>query len=280
MTSFFLSSARRAAMAGLLAAGCLGATGAFAQSSGDAAATPAPAAAAPAADAAPASPHTFTANVTLATEYRYRGLMQTNRHPAIQGGFDYAHESGFYVGNWNSNISWLSDSSSQVSAPIEMDFYGGFKNTFALAGLDWNYDVGVLQYYYPGDYPTGFTRPHTTELYGGIGSGPVFLKYSHALTNLFGFNDSKNSFYIDLSANVPLNFWDLTFNAHVGYQKVQHVTDASYTDWKVGLTKDLGKGFSLAVAYIDTNANRSVYTNTSGRYVGRATAWASLTKSF
>lgn len=145
------------------------------------------------------------------------------------------------MGNWNSNISWLSDSSSQVSAPIEMDFYGGFKNTFALAGLDWNYDVGVLQYYYPGDYPTGFTRPHTTELYGGIGSGPVFLKYSHALTNLFGFNDSKNSFYIDLSANVPLNFWDLTFNAHVGYQKVQHVTDASASGLEGGADQGLGK---------------------------------------
>ncbi|MDF9432859.1 hypothetical protein EM868_24250, partial [Cupriavidus gilardii] len=53
-----------------------------------------------------ASPHTFTANVTLASEYRYRGIMQTNRRPAIQGGFDYSHVSGFYAGNWNSSISW------------------------------------------------------------------------------------------------------------------------------------------------------------------------------
>ncbi|WP_420993495.1 TorF family putative porin [Cupriavidus sp. 30B13] len=233
-------------------------------------------------DAAPAdaSPHTFSANVTLASEYRYRGLMQTNRRPAIQGGFDYAHASGFYVGNWNSNISWLGDSNPQVSAPVEMDFYGGFKNTVTLAGLEWNYDMGVLQYYYPGDYPAGFTRPNTTELYVGAGYGPVFLKYSQSLTNLFGFADSKYSSYIDLSANVPLNFWDLTLNAHVGYQDVRNVTDASYTDWKLGLTKDLGKGFALAVAYIDTNAHRSVYTSASGRYIGRAAAFASLTKAF
>ncbi|WP_420994532.1 TorF family putative porin [Cupriavidus sp. 30B13] len=233
-----------------------------------------------AAAAADASPHTFSANVTLASEYRYRGLMQTNRRPAIQGGFDYSHSSGFYIGNWNSNISWLDNSNPEVSAPIEMDFYAGFKNTVTIAGLDWNYDAGVLQYYYPGDYPDGFTRPNTTELYVGAGYGPVFLKYSQSMTNLFGFADSRYSYYVDLSANVPLNFWDLTVNAHVGYQNVKHIDSASYTDWKLGLTKDLGKGFAVAIAYIDTNAHRSVYTNTSGRYVGRATAWASITKTF
>ncbi|MCG5263406.1 TorF family putative porin, partial [Cupriavidus gilardii] len=89
-----------------------------------------------------------------------------------------------------------------------------------------------------------------------------------------------NSWYVDLAANVPLEFWGLTLNAHVGYQKVQNVADASYTDWKLGLTKDLGNGFALAVAYIDTNADRTVYTNAKGRYMGRGTAWASLTKTF
>lgn len=228
-----------------------------------------------AAPAEPASPHTFTANMTLASEYRYRGLMQTNRRPAIQGGFDYAHASGFYAGNWNSSISWLGDSNDEVSAPIEMDFYAGFKNTLG----DWSYDVGVLQYYYPGDYPAGYVRPYTTELYAGVGYGPVFLKYSYAPTNLFGWADSKHSWYLDLSANVPLNFWDLTLNAHVGYQKVQ-VADASYTDWKIGVTKDLGSGFALALAYLDTNAKRGMYTNSSGRYMGKATALATLTKTF
>ena len=76
----------------------------------------------------------ITANVTVTNDYRYRGMTQSNFKPAIQGGFDYAHESGFYIGNWNSSISWISDcypaSSStgnqSVSAPIEMDFYAGF----------------------------------------------------------------------------------------------------------------------------------------------------------
>jgi hypothetical protein len=61
----------------------------------------------------------------------------------------------------------------------------------------------------------------------------VFLKYSHG-DQPVRFDDSKNSYYIDLTANVPLNVWGLTLNAHVGYQGVQHHSDASYTDWKLG----------------------------------------------
>ncbi|MDF6543540.1 TorF family putative porin, partial [Escherichia coli] len=96
-------------------AAALSSAAAFAQSTSQSAdSAPAPA-------AASASP--LTANVTLASQYRYRGLMQTNNKPAIQGGVDYALPNGFYVGNWNSSISWLGDSNSNVSAPIEMDFY-------------------------------------------------------------------------------------------------------------------------------------------------------------
>ncbi|MDF3885554.1 TorF family putative porin, partial [Cupriavidus basilensis] len=111
MTAFRLGASRARAVSlavSLSGAALLLAAPAFAQNAPDAA-------------AAEVSPHVFTANVTLASEYRYRGLMQTNRRPAIQGGFDYTHSSGFYLGNWNSSISWLGDSNPQVSAPIEMD---------------------------------------------------------------------------------------------------------------------------------------------------------------
>jgi uncharacterized protein (TIGR02001 family) len=218
------------------------------------------------ADAAPAaSDLTLTANVTLASQYRYRGLMQSNNKPAIQGGFDLAHSSGFYLGNWNSSISWLDDSNSDVSAPVEMDFYGGYKGNIA---QDVPVDLGVLQYYYPGDYPSGYTSPDTTELYAGIGYGPLMFKYSLSLTNLFGFADSKHSQYFDLSGNFDTGVWGLTVNAHVGRQLVRNVDNGNYTDWKLGL------------AYLDTNADRAVYTNTRGRDMGRATGLLSLTKTF
>ncbi len=133
------------------AAGLLLLTGAAAGVGQSAFAQTTPAAEAPAAAPAPA----LTANVTLASQYRYRGIMQSNNKPAIQGGFDYAIPAGllpegFYVGNWNSSISWLSDANSSVSAPIEMDFYGGYKTEIV---KNVPIDVGVLQYYYPGSYP-------------------------------------------------------------------------------------------------------------------------------
>lgn len=225
----------------------------------------------------PTPEYSLTANVTLASQYRYRGLMQTNNQPAIQGGFDFTHASGLYLGNWNSSISWLNDSNSKVSAPVEMDFYGGYKGNLA---PDVPFDLGVLQYYYPGDYPSGYTSPDTTELYAGLGYGPVLFKYSIAMTNLFGFADSKYSQYFDLSGNFDTGFWGLTVNAHVGRQTVRNVTDGAYTDWKLGLTKDFGQGLAISIAYIDTDADRAVYTNSRGRYMGRATGLLSLTKTF
>ncbi|WP_409079863.1 TorF family putative porin [Pusillimonas sp. SM2304] len=229
------------------------------------------------AGAAQASDFTLSANMSLVSQYRYRGIMQTNNKPAIQGGFDLVHASGFYIGNWNSSISWLDDSDPDVSAAVEMDFYAGYAGTL---WKDLTFDVGILEYYYPGSYPGGYTRPYTTEAYLGLGYGPIAFKYSHAFTNLFGVPDSKNSQYYDLSASFETGVWGTTLDAHVGYQKVRNLDDGSYTDWSLGLSKDWGQGFSTTLAYIDTNADRNVYSNTKGRYTGRATALLSLNKTF
>jgi uncharacterized protein (TIGR02001 family) len=267
-----------------LAASGLFATAAFAQS--------APAAAPEAPEASP-----ITANVTVVSDYRYRGISQSNFKPAIQGGFDYAHESGFYIGNWNSSISWISDAATtagaNVSAPIEMDFYAGFKKE--LIGEGFASDLGVLQYYYPtSGLPSGATNPNTTEIYAAqnFTFGPVtgFAKFSYAVTTLFGFAQSAGSYYPDLTANYDTGIWGLSVNAHVGYQKVagQQVVagtpTASYTDWKLGLTKDFGGGLSLAAAYIGTNAAKTgstyAYQSPSGKNLGGSTGIVSLTKTF
>ena len=178
---------------------------------------------APAAAEAPeASP--ITANVTAVSDYRYRGISQSNMKPAIQGGFDYAHESGFYIVNWNSSISWISDGAANaghnVPASIEMDFYAGIKKE--LIGEGFASDLGVLQYYYPTTgLPYGATSPNTTEIYAAqnFTFGPVtgFAKFSYAVTTLFGFTNSAGSYYPDLTANYDTGIWGLSVNAHVGY---------------------------------------------------------------
>jgi uncharacterized protein (TIGR02001 family) len=247
----------------------------------------------------------ITANVTVVSDYRYRGISQSNFKPAIQGGFDYAHESGFYIGNWNSSISWISDAYSpggslnasgaaqSVSAPIEMDFYAGFKKELIAPGFA--SDVGVLQYYYPtSGLPNGAVNPNTTEVYvaQNFTFGPVtgFAKFSYSLTNTFGNLNSKGSYYPDLTINYDTGVWGISANAHVGYQYIagsgayapntSNSTYYTYTDWKAGLTKDFGGGLSGSVAYVGTNANGAGYFNPQGKNLGRSAAIVSLTKTF
>ena len=231
-----------------------------------------------AADAAPAPEHTVTSNVTLASEYIYRGIGQTNRKPAIQGGFDYAHSSGLYVGTWASNVSWLSDMApavGKISNSIEMDFYGGYKNTIG----DFGYDVGLLQYYYPGSYPVGFNNLNTLEGYIAGSYSFLTLKYSHSFSDLFGWAGSKNSGYLDLTANYEL-VPTVNLVAHVGRQKVNGESSraASYTDYKLGVTKDFS-GTVLGLSYIATNASDE-YINLLGKDMGKDRVVLSVTRSF
>ena len=245
--------------------------------------------------AAPADPGPLTANVSLTSDYRYRGISQSNLQPAIQGGFDYAHSSGFYIGNWNSSISWISDAASaagkSTSAPVEMDFYAGFKHEWSKG---FTADVGILQYYFPTSGATGFTtNPNTTELYAAqnftFDSVTGYLKFSYAATTIFGFSNSAGSNYTDLTVNYDTGVWGLTLNAHAGYQYVAGTASGasvsndslfSYTDWKLGVTKDFGSGLTLGVAYLGTNAKKGAYVNPQGKALGGDTVLATLTKTF
>ncbi len=227
--------------------------------------------------AAPASP--LTGSFTLVSDYNFRGLTQTNAKPAVQGGLEYDDPSGFYIGTWASSISWLSDMSlpgAHVSANLELDLYLGYRGKF---NDDLGYDVGLYEDYYPGSYYSGFVRPYNTEIYGALTYKFLSLKYSHTLTNLFGVADSKNSGYLDLSANYEfVPNWLL--NAHIGHQRVDGHSALSYTDYKLGVTKNLDKGFSLALAYYDTDADRPLYTNLDDRFVGRSTVILAINKAF
>ena len=228
------------------------------------------------ASGAPASPHTLTANVGLYSQYVFRGLAQTNEDPALQGGFDYAHSSGFYLGVWGSNVSWLREnltgstpsSTYKSGGSLELDFYGGYKGTVG----DFGYDVGLLQYYYPGDVNPGFIKANTLEAYVA-GSWKWFtVKYSHTLSNhVFGVNDARGTSYLALSAAVPIAETGLTLGLHYGMQKYDGkdpintnaaTNDAlySYDDYKISLAYDMSKvgktfnGMTVGVAYTDTNS--------------------------
>lgn len=190
----------------------------------------------------------LTANVTVASKYKYRGQDQSDTKedfiPAIQGGFDYA-SGAFYIGNWNSSIGFAHGT--------EVDLYGGFKGEAAGMG----YDVGVLTYYYPG---TGASVLNTTELYGALSYGIVSAKYSLTVSDkYFGVPDGNGTGYLDLSANYEF-MPGTTLNAHVGYtgfsSGAKDVGAVNYTDYKLGATKDLGNGFSASAAWVGADKDK------------------------
>jgi uncharacterized protein (TIGR02001 family) len=209
---------------------------------------------------APEPDYTLSYNVGVVSDYRYRGISQSRLKPALQGGVDYARKSGLYVGTWASTIKWIKDAGGD--APVELDIYGGYK--FDLRGF--GLDVGVLRYQYINhDLPIS---PNTTEIYGAGTFGPLTLKYSHAVTNLFGFDDSKNSGYLDASATFDLGSgWSVV--PHVGHQKVKNLSAASYTDYSVTLGKDFGGGFSASAAVVGTDAEKTVYFTPAGKFTGK-----------
>jgi uncharacterized protein (TIGR02001 family) len=242
-------------------------------------------AAPPPAPAEAASPLSF--NVSLTSDYRYRGLSQTRLKPAIQGGADYAFASGFYVGTWASTIKWIKDAESaagvDAKGSVEWDLYGGYKGEIA---KDLTYDVGVLAYVYPsnkyGDIP-GAANANTTEIYGALTYGPATLKYSHSVTNLFGFADSKNSGYLDLSATFEVGP-AIQLIPHVGYQRVAHYSDFSYTDYSFTVGKDFSGFFvSAAVVGADTksiNGVKAYASPANGKDLGKTGLVVAVKKTF
>ena len=240
-------------------------------------------------EAAAAKPDNEVAfNVGIASEYRYRGVSQSRFKPAYSAGVDYTNNpTGLYLGAWASTIKWIQDGGA-TDGKYEVDFYGGKKGEIT---PDVSYDIGGLYYWYPkntyGDVTCGTLNctgnANTFELYAKVGTGPYYFKYSHALTDQFGLRglnekDTKGSYYLDAGADLPLQE-GLVLNLHVGYQRIKNLSAASFTDYKVGLTKDFGF-VTGSVAYIAADTDKDYYYSPNGTNTGKATLVVSLTKAF
>lgn len=239
--------------------------------------------------AAPAATpeHSLTGNLTLVSDYRFRGISQSYKLPAVQGGIDYAHSSGLYVGNWNSSVS---GNQYPNGAVLEMDFYGGYK--FPVGG-DITLDVGGLYFYYPGSYYNGFgtKRPvyNNFEVYFGASTGPFSAKIFWAVSDFFGLStttggqSSKGSYYVDLNYTAEI-MPKTNLVAHVGYQSVKNYSDLSYFDYKLGATYDIHNGWLIGAAVVGTNADKNLYFAVDGqgkrKSIGDTTVVFSIGKTF
>lgn len=213
-----------------------------------------------AAAAAPASPHTVSYNIGLFSQYVWRGMTQTDESLALQGGIDYAHSSGFYAGAWASNVSWTTDFDYMDSNSLELDLYGGYASAIGDTGI--GYNVGVLQYIYPGTANDGAPDTDATEIYGGLSYKWANAKYSYTVSDeAWGFDDAEGTGYLEANADIPVGDSGFTINLHVGTfmfdGEVGGVDndEYDYTDWKIGATKAWDNGVKLGGYYTDNDAD-------------------------
>jgi len=266
-----------------------------------------------AADAAPAPDLTVAYNVGLYSQYIFRGLTQTNNNPAIQGGIDLTHSSGFYLGAWASNVNWTVDSTYYTSGSLEVDLYGGYRYNFGDSGL--GIDVGALQYLYPGSLAkdSGVTKPdaNTTEIYGAVNYKWLQAKISsvvsdHAWTVGYygtGTNkgeDARGTYYAELNANAPVGEWiggdllsGVTVIAHAARQEFSgnqlnsgqgfKNDEYSYSDYKLGLQKSFSNGVNVGAYWTKATTKDAAWTYTaSGKTnnLGDDTGTVYLQKTF
>ncbi len=256
-----------------------------------------------AAQAPAAVPSPVAGNMTIASDYRFRGISQTYNGPAIQGGIDYAHDSGVYLGNWNSNVNSTLFSG---GSGIEMDFYGGWKKTFG----DFGIDIGTIYYYYPNaewnanaGATAGNAKFDNLEVYVGASWKWASAKAYYSLSDYFGLGNemadggyfahkdtnaalggkggSAGTIYLDLTAAIPLSK-ELSLVVHYGYLDVKKYNELDYSDWKLGVTYDLN-GWVLGAAYVDTDAKPEWYYTAGSKgkkEIGKSTVVLSVMKAF
>jgi uncharacterized protein (TIGR02001 family) len=225
---------------------------------------------------APEPDYTLSYNIGAVSDYRFRGISQTSKKPAIQGGVDFALKSGLYAGAWASNVNWVKDFNGATKGSLELDLFGGYKGEIA---KDLSFDVGLITYQYPGNNSGaagtpgagGFSNANTNEIYGGLTYGMFSAKYSRSLGDFLGNKNTSGSGYLELSAAVDLgNGYTLT--PHLGRQVVTNTSAANYTDYALTIGKDLGNGISLSGAVMGTNAKSGgFYTDINNKFIANGT---------
>ncbi len=226
-------------------------------------------------DTAPPAPVTVTGAVTLATDYRLRGVSQSDKDGAIQGGITVAHESGVYVGAWGSNLSgWGTFGGSNM----ELDLLGGYKHTLADNAT---LDVGLTWYMYPGgasktDYAEGFAKLSGTTGPATLTASVFYAPPQQALGKWYrtgadaaagvytDAGDKEDNLYLTGDGAVAIAGTPLTAKAHIGHSwgnaglgpNATSVTPTGdYWDWSLGADATY-KNLTLNVSYVDTDITR------------------------
>lgn len=220
----------------------------------------------------------ISANVGLVTEYFFRGITQTDKAPALQGGLDFAHDSGFYIGTWGSNVDFGEDEPPD-GATVEVDVYGGWSGELGDSKI--GLDIGAIAYLYPG---ADDSRDYDFyEVYAGLSRDFGFASASAKVSySPEYFGDSGDATYAELGIDVPAGDY-FTINLHGGYQWIdENATFGAddYFDWLVGVSFSL-IGLDFQVAYVGTDLDDTDSSNPLTCFRSDCSAViASVSKSF
>ena len=196
----------------------------------------------------------ISANVALTSDYRFRGISQSNEDIAIQGGFDYAWDNGIYIGTWGSSVDF--DSTDGFNGSLELDYYIGWGMD---VGENSAIDIGYLYYDYPGDDSSG--EGDYQELYGSFSWHDLTVGINYS-DDYYGETDTFFYYYADYSWGFAEN-WSL--DLHVGYNDLEKnggflATDEdSYTDYSVGVTTSF-LAVDWTLAYVGTTLDKEDVT--------------------
>lgn len=212
---------------------------------------------------------TVTGSAGLVSDYRFRGVSQSDKDMAVQGGITITHKSGFYVGTWGSNLAgW----GTFGGANMELDLIGGFKTAISEHGA---IDVGLTWYMYPGGADiTDFAEPYVklsgtagpVSLVAGVAYAPkqrALGNYSNTPRSRIG--DKEDNFYVWGDAAAPIKGTPFTVKGHIGYSEgnpglgpngTSVTPTGEYLDWLVGVDTTW-KNLTLGIAYVDTDISKS-----------------------
>lgn len=243
---------------------------------------------------------TISGAATLTSDYRFRGVSQSDEGMAVQGGITISHESGFYVGAWGSNLAgW----GTFGGANMELDLIAGYKFGVGEGTLD----AGLVWYMYPSGADTTDFAELYAKLSGSVGAlgltaGVAYAPKQEALGNAFPVGapadpgDKEDNLYLSGDATYGLGDLPVTLKAHIGYSDgnpglgpngTSIAPTGTYFDWSLGVDIVPISGLTLSAAYVDTdiseaeaNLIRPNFATLGGNSISDATVVFSITASF
>lgn len=194
----------------------------------------------------------LSGNVALTSDYRFRGISQSDSGISIQGGFDAAWDNGFYVGTWGAAVDFdcAIDTCGGLNGGIELDYYVGYANEIGESGV--SYDIGYIYYDYPQD--EGLLGDYQ-EVYASVGFADftVGINYSD---EYWGETGKFTYYYGSYSFALPADFSLDLLVGYGDYDEIGYTLTDSHTHWVVGISKSYG-GFDFSLAYEDSDLDEA-----------------------